>query len=133
MHTGSCQCGNVRFEVTGPLDPIQLCHCGQCRKAQGSAFAANIPVQEDNLTFTAGEDQLSAYESSPGKTRYFCPRCGSPICSRTTKFPGVVRLRAGTLDGTVESRPGLHIYAAHKANWHTINDDLPQFAERRPH
>ena len=38
MRTGGCLCGAVRYEVTGPLAPIQLCHCGQCRKAQGSAL-----------------------------------------------------------------------------------------------
>jgi hypothetical protein len=44
MHTGGCLCGGIRFRVQGNLAPIELCHCSQCRKAQGGPFASNIPV-----------------------------------------------------------------------------------------
>ncbi|HBS15496.1 GFA family protein, partial [Alloalcanivorax venustensis] len=30
-YTGSCLCGGIAFEVRGPLAPIQVCHCQQCR------------------------------------------------------------------------------------------------------
>src|SRR5262245_23873659 len=29
--TGSCLCGAVRFDITGPLRPVIACHCTQCR------------------------------------------------------------------------------------------------------
>nr|WP_298173112.1 GFA family protein [uncultured Pseudomonas sp.] len=44
MYTGSCLCGGVQFRIDAQLEPIQLCHCSQCRKAQGGPFASNIPV-----------------------------------------------------------------------------------------
>lgn len=96
MNTGSCLCGKVKFEISGTVGPIQICHCRQCRKAQGSAFAANVPVNEINFRFLTGEDNLASYESSPGKHRYFCRIFGSPIFSRTIKLPGVLRVRAGS-------------------------------------
>jgi hypothetical protein len=132
MHRGSCQCGTVRYEIHGDLGPIVLCHCGQCRKAQGSAFAANAPVRAADFVIVAGWDALAEYESSPGKTRAFCRRCGSPIFSRRDALPGVVRLRVGTLDSRIEGKPTAHIYAASKAEWDEIHDDLPQYAAQEP-
>jgi hypothetical protein len=132
MHAGSCLCGAVRFEIAGPLAPIQLCHCDACRKAQGSAFGANIPVAAEDFRLLAGQDAMRAYESSPGKERVFCGTCGSPIISRLTAAPQVVRLRAGTLDAPVGAPLTSHAYVASKADWWPIEDDLPQYPGPRP-
>jgi hypothetical protein len=127
MHSGSCLCGGVSFRVAGPLESIQICHCGQCRKAQGSAFASNIPVKTGDFTLLGGMDLLRAFESSPGKERVFCSRCGSPIFSRRTEHPEVIRLRAGLLDEPVPSRPIAHFYVSARSSWWPILDALPQF------
>jgi len=129
MYTGSCLCGGIKYEVHQALEPIQICHCIQCRKAQGSAIATNTPVLEANFRFVSGRDLLGSFESSPGKERCFCRNCGSPIYSKTVKRPGVVRIRAGTLDGALDTRPSAHFYVSHKANWFEISDDLPRFPE----
>ena len=129
--TGSCLCTGVRFTITGALEPIQVCHCSQCRRAQGTPFATNIPVNASAFTITQGAELLSGYESSPGKTRMFCSRCGSPILSRRDSLPDVVRVRAGTLDGEVASQPAAHFHTASKANWWPITDGLPQYEEGR--
>jgi hypothetical protein len=132
MITGSCLCRGVQFTVSGTLPPIVMCHCEQCRKAQGTAFVTNLPVDEGQFAFTRGEDLLSAFESSPGKKRFFCKTCGSPIMSKSTAQPGMVRLRAGTLDGDLDTRPAFHIYTGSKSNWYRITDDLPQHPQRPP-
>ncbi len=132
MLSGSCLCGAVRFEVHGPLPPIQLCHCTDCRKAQGSAFGANVPVATSDLIWVQGKDHLRAYESSPGKERVFCPTCGSPIFSRRPDTPGVVRLRAGTLNAPTGLELGFHFHTADKADWWEIADDLVQYPGDRP-
>lgn len=132
MHTGSCLCRTVRFEVAGDLAPVQVCHCGDCRKAQGSAFGANIPVATADFTLLSGEGELRAYESSPGKERVFCGRCGSPVFSRLASKPGVVRLRAGSLDEPVATEIGFHFYVASKASWWPIADEATSYDGERP-
>jgi len=129
MYTGSCLCGGVNFEIVGELEPIQICHCTQCRKAQGTAFATNIPVQEDRFKLLSGSELLTSYESSPGKQRVFCRICGSPVMSKTAKLPGVVRVRAGTLNGELKTRAQCHFYTRDKANWFEMKDDLPGFEQ----
>ena len=126
MHTGHCQCGGVRFRIRGELAAIQLCHCSQCRRAQGTPFASNLPVAEDAFELT-GAQLLRSFESSPGKHRFFCSRCGSPIFSRTEAKPGVLRVRAGLINEPLAARPGMHIYVGSAASWWTVGDDLPRF------
>jgi hypothetical protein len=132
MHIGRCLCGAVRFEIDGELSPIQICHCSQCRRAQGSAFAANIPVDVAAFRLVAGAEDLRSYESSPGKTRRFCGRCGSPVLSSHVAVPGQVRVRAGLLEPPVAARPAFHFFTESKADWWSITDDLPRYPHARP-
>ena len=127
MYTGHCQCSGVRFRITGELEPIQICHCSQCRRAQGTPFASNIPVQESAFELLRGAELLKSFEASPGKQRVFCSHCGSPLYSKKATLPGVLRIRAGLLNEPLATRPGAHIYAGSKANWWSINDDVPRF------
>lgn len=132
MYTGSCLCGGVQYRIEGELEPIQVCHCKQCRKAQGTPFVTNIPVQASAFSITSGGELVREYESSPGKVRAFCSTCGSPILSRRSSMPEVVRVRAGSLNEDLPVRPSFHIFAAHKANWWEIRDELPRFDEFPP-
>jgi hypothetical protein len=130
---GGCLCGAVRYEIAaGALGRIVLCHCGQCRKAQGSAFAAVAPVRTADFRLLAGIGALRGYESSPGKWRSFCAHCGSPIHSRRDGLPEWVRVRVGTLDEPMAGRPVAHIHVASKAPWWEICDELPQHPEIEP-
>ncbi len=82
MLKGSCLCGGVRYEIDGEITRIGLCHCSMCRKASGTAFAANAPVSQEHFHIVTGEDLLRSYASSEAKQRWFCSNCGSPIYSR---------------------------------------------------
>lgn len=127
MITGQCLCGGVTFRHEGRLGPIALCHCSQCRRAQGSAFAASSPAQAVHFQFTAGEDLIREYESRPGKYRAFCSQCGSPLYSRVDAIPGILRLRVGALDEPLGQEPAYHVFTGSKAGWFRITDDLPQY------
>ncbi|MBI1199397.1 MAG: GFA family protein [Phenylobacterium sp.] len=129
---GGCLCGAVRYEVEGALAPIQLCHCGQCRKAQGSAFAANIPVAASAFRLLQGEEVLREHRATPGKRRVFCGACGGPIFSQRDDALGALRLRAGTLDGDTGLEVGFHIQAASRAAWWPIDDDRPAYPGAGP-
>jgi hypothetical protein len=127
MLEGGCLCGGVRFRIHGKLGPAGFCHCAQCRRASGSAFAANAPVRAHYFEIASGRDLVNEYESSPGKFRAFCRRCGSPVYSRRDTEPEIRRIRLGTLDGDPGRRPAAHVFVAEKAPWFEITDELPQF------
>jgi hypothetical protein len=102
MLEGGCLCGGVRFAIDGKLGPAGHCHCSQCRRASGAAFASNAPVRTRYFTLRSGAELVREYESSPGKYRAFCCRCGSPLYSRRESEPALRRIRLGTLDGDPE-------------------------------
>lgn len=127
LYTGNCLCQGVRFRIRGELPPIQVCHCVQCRKAQGTAMATNVPVDAEAFSLEAGADLLASYESSPGKHRVFCKVCGSPVFSRRDSLPGVLRVRLGLINEAVRSPLQAHFYAGSKANWWPIGEGVAQF------
>lgn len=131
-HRGSCLCGGVQFTIQGPLAPIQVCHCTQCRRAQGGPVATNVPVEASALLFLQGEGLLQQYESSPGKTRAFCKVCGSPVYSKRDSLPGVLRIRAGLLHAPVDATLAFHAFTGSKASWWPIEPGVPAYPEGAP-
>jgi hypothetical protein len=124
---GSCLCGGMRYEITGPLMGALNCHCSMCRKAQGSAFRTRAAVRRADFRWTEGEELLQGYGSSPGTTRTFCRVCGSTMISIFESSPEVYGLALGTLDDDPGVRPAFHVFVGSKAPWHEITDDLPQY------
>jgi hypothetical protein len=131
MIKGSCMCGGVAYEAEGPLIAMARCHCIQCRKASGAEFATNGSVVTEAFRVTRGKDLLGRFESSPGKHRVFCSRCGSPLFKEDDSNPQQVRLRLGSVDSGVEQKPLAHVFVGEKPEWSEILDDTPQF-ETRP-
>jgi hypothetical protein len=119
----------VRFEVDGPWSPLVYCHCTQCQRASGSAFAANSTVARSGVRFLSGEDLIREYESSPGTFRAFCSRCGSPVYKRGVDQPDSLRIRLGLLDGDPGLRAQAHFWTSVKQPWYEIRDALPQHPE----
>ena len=129
MIKGRCHCGRVAFESAGKLIRYANCHCDDCRKVSGAVFSSALVMASDGFRITEGEDQLSAYESSPGKFRCFCKHCSAPIVTRFNARPEIVILRAGVLDQDDGHQPQIHIWVSAKVPWVKICDDLPQFPE----
>jgi len=120
MIRGSCLCGAVTFEASGPVGPIEVCHCVQCRKWTGHFFA-NVELPRDSLTIH-GADRITWHQSSPKVRRGFCGTCGStlffdPIDQVKHGWIGVAM---GALDTPSGSKIALHIFAAEKGDYYEI-------------
>lgn len=126
---GGCYCGAVRYESTGKVLRFINCHCPDCRKLSGATFASIIAVESSGFKLVKGEDNLETFQSSPGKKRCFCRTCGSHVIARFDARPGMLLIRAGSVDGDPGVRPGAHIWVAHKAPWYDILDNVPQHKE----
>lgn len=132
MLKGGCYCGAVKYEIHGQLLMFAHCHCPDCRKFTGSAFSATLVTAADGFKITRGEDHLVPYPSSPGKHRFFCPTCGCHLFLRTAHRPGMVFVRAGSLDDDPQVKPQAHFWTSKKAPWHEISDALPHYPEGLP-
>jgi len=129
MLNGSCLCRTVRYEISGGVDHASHCHCSQCRKAHGAAFASYGHVRYADFRVTAGSEAIARYQASPRATRTFCRHCGSNLQWCPTGNAEYFALALGSLDDDPGARPERHIFVASKAPWYAIADDLPQFAQ----
>lgn len=127
--TGGCACGAVRYQCN--VEPVMAinCHCRDCQRGSGSAYASGIFVPADSVTFTKGTPKYyrSVADSGQGVGRGFCAECGSPIAATQDAFP-VLILYAASLDDPSWHRPTMHIFTASAQPWDHMDPSLPRYA-----
>ncbi len=116
---GSCLCGKVSYQVSGPFDTFHLCHCSQCRKSTGTAHAANIFARAENIEWLSGEDQIKRYtpEREGVISKCFCSHCGS-LVPYVSLQSGRLVIPAGSLDSESAIHPVDNIFWADRADWY---------------
>lgn len=132
--TGGCACGAIRYACTAaPLLALN-CHCRDCQRASGTAFAAIVRVPAAAFTVTKGEPRFLTVTGDSGNTvsRGFCPACGSPLFSRLSGLSEVVGIRVGSLDDPSQYQPRLDMFVASAQPWDCMHPDLPKFAGYPP-
>jgi hypothetical protein len=73
MHSGSCHCGKITYEVDGDFSEVIECNCSHCsRKGYLLWF-----VPRGQLRLTSGEADLATYRFNKHViAHHFCPDCG---------------------------------------------------------
>ena len=132
MLRGSCLCGTVRYEISGALYTSSHCHCGQCRKGHGAAFASYANVDACDFRFVSGADAVATYRASTSARRTFCRHCGSNLQWCADATPERFAVALGTLDDDPQIEVKRHIFVAFKVPWYLLNDGLPQHADGGP-
>ncbi|WP_166220573.1 GFA family protein [Pseudomonas atagonensis] len=125
---GSCLCRTVTYEIQSRPKAVAHCHCSQCRKGHGAAFASYGSVPRGDLRLIQGAEQLTAYRSSESVLRQFCSHCGSSLFwSRDQgEYADWVSIALGTLDTDFTPDKQRHVEVTSKAPWYAIHDDWPQ-------
>ncbi len=126
MIKGHCECRGIQFETDAAIDDFSHCHCSQCRRMHGAAFATFAGVALDRLRYVSGAELLSRYNSSATHERLFCSVCGSNIGVTLDDEPGVIYLSMSAIEGDPPHPPAYHIFVGSKAPWYEIADDAPQ-------
>jgi hypothetical protein len=60
--------------------------------------------------------------------RGFCPTCGSALYSTNNGMPGLVFVRASSLDDPEAFKPQMIVYTDRAASWDKMEPSLPGFA-----
>jgi hypothetical protein len=121
---GGCLCGAVRYRVEGAPNWSAHCHCKDCRRASGAPFVTYAAFRPARLHWIKGRP--TAFASSPGVTRSFCGKCGSPLAYEGERWPGEIHIHVGTLDHPEAIQPQAHGYTIHKLPWLKLADGLRQ-------
>src|SRR3954452_80181 len=116
---GRCLCGAVTYSCEAEPIVTAVCHCSECQRQTGTAFSIVVGVPADALVVDGELSSITtAAEASGGETeRRFCGKCGSPIVSVSPGTPGVVYLKAGTLDDTSWLEPQAEVWGRSAQPW----------------
>jgi hypothetical protein len=128
--TGGCLCGKVRY--TADAEPVfaGVCHCRNCQKESGSAFAIVIGIPQTALSV---QGDLKTFEdkgdSGKAMLRRFCPHCGSTVMDEAEALPGVIMVQVGTLDDPSWVKPAMQIYCDSAQPWVQLSGEMQRFAK----
>ena len=78
---GGCLCGEVAYEIRGPLRDVINCHCSKCRRFHGHVAAYTSVKREDFILKKEGclRWYRSVKDETPDVYRGFCKECGSSL------------------------------------------------------
>jgi hypothetical protein len=117
--TGGCSCGAIRYRITSFPQLLVACHCADCQRASGSAFALNMPVSTSGFAIVDGQPKGWQHRSPSGAdvASWFCAECGARLYGSRQGRPQSVIVRSGTLDDTGWLVPVGHIFMDSAQPW----------------
>ena len=118
-YQGSCLCAAISYLLLTTPKAVSHCHCSQCRKGHGAAFASYGSVPRSMLRILRGATSIKTYASSPTVVREFCVECGSTLFwSRSEgEFADWVSIALGTLDTPFLPKKQKHLHVDSAAPW----------------
>ena len=126
-HTASCRCGQLKATVTGEPVRMSVCHCLNCKKRSGSAFAvqARWPAEQVTIEGRSNSFELVA-DSGNRATFHFCPECGSDVhYDINGKFDGLIAIPLGAFDDPYFLSPKFSVWEGRKHDWvEILGDDV---------
>ena len=127
MISGTCHCRSVEIEINEDCLSVRRCYCETCRKLSGADYSSVARVDRSNFRISKGLENLLSYESRPGKNRYYCKHCFSPIYVITNNEPSFLRVRVCLLDNSPEVKVTGHMWVSEKPEWCKLSDNLPVY------
>ena len=131
--SGGCACGAIRYECTS--DPLLMfnCHCRDCQRASGSAYAAIVAVPKAAVQMH-GEPRYHRIVGGAGKAieRGFCPSCGSHLADTLERLPDILALQAGSLDDPTVFRPKMDVFTSSAQPWDHMDPKIQKHAQGVP-
>ncbi|MEH6690732.1 MAG: GFA family protein [Pseudorhizobium pelagicum] len=116
---GGCFCGRIRYRQHGRPMFIHCCHCRDCQRQSGSAFAVNALIEADRVEIVEGEPVMITLPTDSGYPHdvYCCPQCQSALWSDYGRRGWLRFMRVTTLDRADEFAPDIHIFTRSRLPW----------------
>ena len=129
MLEGGCACGAVRYRLTSAPMIVHCCHCRDCQRQTGGAFAVNALIETDRIEMLSGEPVAISMPTDSGRPHdvYRCPACETALWSDYGRRPVLRFVRAMTLDDPDAVPPDVHIFTRSKLPWVGLPPEVPAF------
>ena len=105
--------------MTGDPVRVSVCHCLNCKKRSGSAFAVQARWPPSRSTSRGGRRTFEKVADSGNRaTFHFCPDCGSDVHYEIDgKFDGLVAIPSGAFDDPYFAHPAFSVWEERKHDW----------------
>ena len=124
---GRCNCGAVRYRITGAPMRTGICHCQTCRRETGSVFMAFAVWPRDAVKV---EGETRQWTSSTDH-RAFCPSCGSTLFA-TSDDSNEIEIRIGSLNNAPSMlSPQYELWVPRREHWLSPLPGTKQFVGNR--
>ena len=122
----SCRCGQLRATTSGEPVRVSVCHCLDCKKRSGSAFAVQARWPTEQVTMEGRSKSWSKLTDSGNRISFhFCPDCGSDVHYVIEgKFAGLVAIPLGAFEDPYFARPGFSVWEERKHDWVEVCGDV---------
>src|SRR4051812_29346847 len=130
VYEGGCECGQVRYRMTTAPIVVNCCHCRDCQRITGSAFAINAMIETDRVEVVKGEPVRSSLEreGSGDTNAWRCGNCHTLLYADHPMLGDAMRfVRVGTLDEGERLPPEAHFFVRSKHPWIVIPEGVPAF------
>jgi hypothetical protein len=126
---GGCACGAVRYRLTSDPMIVHCCHCEDCQRQTGGAFAVNALIETDRIEMLRGEPVAISMPTDSGRPHdiYRCEACATAVWSDYGRRPAMRFVRATTLDDRQALAPDVHIFTRSKLPWVGLPPEVPAF------
>ena len=134
-YSGRCVCEATRFRISSEPLTLYACHCTDCQKRTGSAFALSLWVPRAAVEATMGEPVVRDL-AGPGEKRrpgWHCAHCGARLWGEPEKRPTMAVVRAGMLDDTSWLQPVAHLWTRSAQPWFTFPEGVTKYATQPAH
>jgi hypothetical protein len=130
---GGRLCGKVRYSAEAEPAFVGVCHCKNCQKVSGTAFAVVVAVPTPTLSVTGTLKTFDDRGDSGNKLyRRFCPECGSSVLDEAEVMPNITMILAGTLDDSSWIKPASEIFCDSAQPWVQLGDERHRFPKMPP-
>ena len=126
---GQCFCGSIRYRLHSRPMFVHCCHCSDCQRQTGSAFAINALIEADRVELLAGRPVVVSLSTDSGHPHdvYRCEACQSPLWSDYGRRGWLYFVRVATLDKPGAFVPDVHIYTRTKLPWVVLPEGAKVF------
>ncbi|MBF0290022.1 MAG: GFA family protein [SAR324 cluster bacterium] len=127
--TGGCLCGAIRYEIKAEPMRVANCHCDDCRKATGAAFATMLFFKEGDIVITQGKPKAFDHTADSGNAmiKEFCDNCGSQVFGSSAGRPGIKNVKVGSIDDAAFVKPEVNVYVSRALSYSHIDKNLNNF------
>ena len=119
-----CRCGQLQAVCLGEPVRVSVCHCLDCQRRSGSAFAAQARWPEAQVTLTGvARSWVRVADSGHRATYSFCPECGSTVTYQVEGWPGLTAVPIGAFADPTFPPPRFSVYEHRKHPWTLVLGD----------